>query len=210
MKVSRWLLPFTYGVDMQAIDAAVRLAEGTSATLVAVSLIFVPGEAPGRGAHPEHMQQSKDFQEAVYYRASELKVPLERYEIFTSVIQERLTTLSSELRCDAIILLGHNRHPTLLHAHEMNPLLAEPPARLLYIHLPPSTKKPVRSAGARLLAWLRGSRKTVRYMKAEQDRIMLEGVPDVRGEKTSENEPVPQLEGGDTYAGSAHLTGGRR
>jgi hypothetical protein len=211
MKVSRWLLPFTYGVDMQAIDAAVRLAEGGSAMLVAVSLISIPGKSPGRGARLEHIQQSKDFLESVYYRASEHKVPVERHEVFTSVVQERLTTLSSELCCDAIILLGRNSHPALLHAHEMKELLAQPPARLLYIHLaPPLARQPVHSLVARLLAWLRGNRGTERPIRAEQGGIIPNAIPDVGGEITLESEPVAQPEGGYIYARSTHLTGGRR
>jgi len=61
MKTSRWLLPFTFGVDMRAIDYAVSLAGSAGATLVPVSLI----SAPAKGARLEHIQQSKDFLEAV-------------------------------------------------------------------------------------------------------------------------------------------------
>ena len=34
----RWLLPFTHGVDMRAIDYLVSLAENNGATLIPVSL----------------------------------------------------------------------------------------------------------------------------------------------------------------------------
>jgi len=61
MNTPRWLLPFTYGVDMRALDAVVGLAGSARATLVPVSLISVPHEGRSRGARLEHIQQSKDF-----------------------------------------------------------------------------------------------------------------------------------------------------
>jgi hypothetical protein len=60
----RWLLPFTYGVDMRAIDYLVSLAENNGATLIPVSLISVPNHSRSGGARLEHIQQSKDFLEA--------------------------------------------------------------------------------------------------------------------------------------------------
>src|SRR5438067_3265471 len=108
MKTTRLLLPFTYGVNMDAIEHAVLLAKGCSATLVPVSLIYIPegppvqGRAPclgdryptlrfargqayrARGARLEHIQQSKDFLEATKYKAMRYGVPIERFEVFTS------------------------------------------------------------------------------------------------------------------------------
>jgi hypothetical protein len=202
MEGSRWLLPFTHGVDMQAIDAAVRLAEGASATLVAVSLISVPAKSPARGARLEHIQQSKDFLESVYYWTSEQKIPLERHEIFTPMVEERLTTLCSELSCDAIILSGRNRRAALLHPHQVKQLMAEPPVRLLYIHLEPLPEKlPVRSLGTRVLAWLRGFQGSECSMEIE---------PGAAWEGAAKNEPVALREGGDIHVRSTNLTGGRR
>src|SRR5260370_774174 len=72
MKTPRWLLPFTHGVDTAAIEYAVRLAESAGATLVPVSLI----SAPPKGARLEHIQQSKDFLEAVQHKAERFQVPV--------------------------------------------------------------------------------------------------------------------------------------
>ena len=79
---SRWLLPFTYGVDMRAIDYLVSLAENNGATLIPVSLVSVPKDSRSGGARLEHIQQSKDFLEAVKYKSARLQVPVERYEVF--------------------------------------------------------------------------------------------------------------------------------
>lgn len=97
MKTSRWLLPFTHGVDMRSIDDAVRLAESAGATLVPVSLI----SSPPTGARLEHLQQSKDFLEAVQHKAERFQVPLERYEVFTADVQQSITTLVHDTRCNA-------------------------------------------------------------------------------------------------------------
>ena len=70
MYAPRWLLPFTYGVDMRAIDAVVRFAQSAGATLVPVSLILVPHERRAREARLEHIQQSKGFLEAVQHKAA--------------------------------------------------------------------------------------------------------------------------------------------
>jgi hypothetical protein len=43
-KEQRWLLPFTHGVNMQAIDYAVSQAQNAGARLVAVSLVSAPQE----------------------------------------------------------------------------------------------------------------------------------------------------------------------
>jgi CheY-like chemotaxis protein len=88
MKTPRWLLPFMHGVDMRAIEYTVRLAESAGATLIPVSLIT----APPKGARLEHLQQSKDFLEAVQHKAARYLVPVERYEVFTADAQQSITT----------------------------------------------------------------------------------------------------------------------
>ena len=84
MEAPRWLLPFTYGVDMQAIDNVVSLAKSTGSTLVAASLISAPSKAGLQGARLEHIQQSKDFLEAVMWKAARYEVQVERHEVFTA------------------------------------------------------------------------------------------------------------------------------
>ena len=41
MKTTRLLLQFTHGVDVYAIDSALRLAKGCEAILVPLTLIYV-------------------------------------------------------------------------------------------------------------------------------------------------------------------------
>src|SRR2546425_881547 len=99
IKTTRLLLPFTHGVEMDTIEAAVLLAASHHATLVPLSLIRMP-QTRGKGAHLEHIQQSKDFLEAVQQKALRHGVPLERFEVFTSDAFQSISVLVHQLACD--------------------------------------------------------------------------------------------------------------
>jgi hypothetical protein len=154
MNAPRWLLPFTHGVDMGAIDSVVRFAQSAGATLVPVTLIIVPHERRSRGARLEHIQQSKDFLEAVQFKAARLEVLVERYEVFTVDVLQSIAVLVHELHCDSIVLVTTGDRDVLLHASELKRLLLEPPVSLVLIRLPGRTQS-TQHPGARLLSWLR-------------------------------------------------------
>jgi nucleotide-binding universal stress UspA family protein len=158
METRRWLLPFTWGMDTQAVDAAVRLAESGGATLVAVSLI-VRSDRPGNaGVRLEHIQQSKDFLEAVRWKTARLNVSLDQYEVFTVDTLQSITTLAHELDCDAIVLVSRGGRETLLSAPLLKRLLEKPPAALIVLRLPSGSASQSSESlgiGARILAWLR-------------------------------------------------------
>ena len=152
----RWLLPFTHGVDMRALGYLVSLAENNRATLIPVSLVSIPEGSRSGGARLEHIQQSKDFLEAVKYKAARLQVSVERYEVFTSDVMQSITTLVHELHCDGIVMVAIEKKEVLLRAHELKQLLVEPPASLVLIRLPTRTQKVgALYQGARFLSWLR-------------------------------------------------------
>ena len=175
MEAPRWLLPFTFGVDMRAIDYAVSLAGSAGATLVPVSLV----STPSKGARLEHIQQSKDFLEAVQQKAARYQVPVERYEVFTQNVLQSIRTLVSELPCNGIILVTGGEHSCLMQDEEVKHLLVEPPAPLVLIRLPGhSGFAPAPHLGARLVSWLRGLRRLLerheRTWQAEDTRIIEE------------------------------------
>ena len=154
MESPRWLFPFTHGVDMRAIDTVVRLAEERGATLVAVSLIPVPPEHLSQGARLEHIQQSKDFLEAVKFKAERHQVPIERYEVFSSNVLGSITLLTYDQRCDSIVLVSYGDKDILLHVQEKKCLLEDPPARLVLLRLPAQAGRTV-SIRASFPSWLR-------------------------------------------------------
>jgi hypothetical protein len=152
MKMPRWLLPFTHGVDMAAIECVMRLAESAGATLVAVSLI----SNPSKGACLEHIQQSKDFLEAVQQKAARYEVPVERYEVFTMDVLQSLTTLVHERRCEGIVLVTGGEHGCFLRDEDVKYLLIKPPAALVLVRLsPPTGLSASQRHVARFLSWWR-------------------------------------------------------
>lgn len=156
MKTSRWLLPFTCAVDMRAIEAVVHLAAESGITLVAVSLIKAPGMPRTCGARLEDIQQSKDFLEVVLHKANRAGVPVERHEVFTVDALNSISMLTSELHCDAIVLVSRGKREALVHAYLLKCLLEEPPAALLLLRML-ARREGGQSLLARTLAWLRRS-----------------------------------------------------
>ena len=154
MKEQRWLLPFTKGVNMQAIDYAVSLAQNARARLVAVSLVPVPQEPRASGARLEHIQQSKDFLEAVKWKATRYEVPTERYEVFTGDVLQSITLLAYNHDCDSIILVTSEKKDVLLETREVKRLLEAPPVSLVLIRLPARAERlSILHLGSRLLSW---------------------------------------------------------
>src|SRR5260221_13115049 len=150
MKTPRWLLPFRQGVATAAIEYAVRLAESAGGTLVPVSLI----SAPPKGARLEHIQQSKDFLEAVQHKAERFQVRVERYEVFTADVIQSLTTLVHERRCEGIVLVTGGEHSRLLRDEEVKHLLIKPPAAPVLVRLSaPIGLGPAPSLPARVFSW---------------------------------------------------------
>jgi hypothetical protein len=188
---SRWLLPFTYGLDMRALDYLVSLAENNRATLIPVSLVSVPKDSQSGGARLEHIQQPKDFLEAVKYKAARLQVSTERYEVFTSDVIQSITTLVHDLHCDGIVMVAIEKKEVLLRAHEMKRLLLEPPASLVLIRLPAHSQE-ARAfyLGARFLSRLRrlwryrvGGRTMKKILEPESVSQIRISVPKIKAEE---------------------------
>jgi len=157
MKTTRLLLPFTHGVDVCAIDSALRLAKGCEAILVPLALIYVPGDGKSKGARLEHIQQSKDFLEAVKHKAARYNVPLERLEVFTSDVAQSVRAIASEMECEGILLFVGGKHGVLLSASEIKHLMEHFTCKLyiqrLYSNDGRSLKRVIRE---RFSHWLHG------------------------------------------------------
>jgi hypothetical protein len=192
MNTRRWLLPFTYGVDMQAIDSVVGLAESGGTTLVALSLVSVPEAYRSRGARLEDIQQSKDFLEAVRWRAARDQVPVEYHEVFTGDVLGSIATLVHDLSCDSIVLVSSQKHEALLHTHELKHLLTEPPASFILLRLPTPPERP--HLGTLFLSWLR------RALGREDELRLVREEPETENPLRSdwmnsiEGDPVPGRE----------------
>lgn len=151
MDVRRWLLPFTYGINLHAIASVMNLAEAAGATLVAVALLGRPTRPGNRGVRLEHIQQAKDFLEAVNNQATRLRLPVERHEVVTRDVVQSLTTLIAELGCEAIVLVSRKGEEIFLEAHQFKQVLEAPPAPLVLLRLP--ARAAPQGLWKRLLAW---------------------------------------------------------
>ncbi len=191
MNTRRWLLPFTYGVDMQAIDSVVSLAESAGTMLVALSLVFVPKDRGSRGARLEHIQQSKDFLEVVKWKAARRQTLVEYHEVFIGDVFESIAALVHDLSCDSMILVSNGKYDALLHGYELKHLLIEPPGSFILLRLP---TPPERShLGARFLSWLRqflGQQGEARLVQAPE----ADGHLQSRWMSIAEGDPVPGKE----------------
>ena len=94
---------------MDTIEAVVLLAASHHAPLVPLFLILTP-QTRGKGVCLEHIQQSKDFLEAVRRKVFWHHVPLERFEMYSGARVQRLFVLVDQLGCDGILLVLHGRN----------------------------------------------------------------------------------------------------
>ncbi len=160
MKTPRFLLPFVHGVDMCAIEQAILLAEAQEAILVPLVLIYVPEQRCAKGARLEHIQQSKDFLEAVKFKAARYAVPIERLEVFTSDIVQSINLVASEMACDGILLFLGRNNGILLHVNEIKRLVEMPTCKLYIMHLQTEERGSfTQMLRQRFSQWLNGRRK---------------------------------------------------
>ena len=97
---------------MDTIEAAVLLAASYHAAFVPLCDSYASGER--KGVPLEHIQQSKDFLEAVRRKAFRQHVLLQRFQMFTGARVQLLFVLMDQLGCDGILLVLHGRNGRLL------------------------------------------------------------------------------------------------
>lgn len=156
-RTTRLLLPFTHGVEIDTIEAAVLLAASHHATLVPLSLILSP-QARGKGVRLEHIQQSKDFLEVMQQKALRHRVPLERFEVFTGNVVQSMLVLVDQLGCDGILLALRGRNGSLLGAETIEQLLAMRSCPLYLIYLPAGESSWMSRLRERISHWRPGRR----------------------------------------------------
>jgi hypothetical protein len=136
MKTTRLLLPFTHGVDMEALEVAVLLAKSHEATLIPLALVHVPDQRRSTGARLEHIQQAKDFLEAAQHKAMRHNVSIERFEVFTSDAAQSTDVLVQQLECDGILLFARGSDSMLLSTDEARRLREKIACMCYIVRLP--------------------------------------------------------------------------
>jgi Universal stress protein family len=133
--MTRLLLPFTHGIEVSAITAALALAQRFDATLVVLSLIRLP-QAPERGPRWEDIQQSNDFLAFVHHKAARSGVAVERVELYTHNPVSSIRALAQEMVCAGIVLVVRRGEGILLATNEVKQLLEDQSIPLYLVSLP--------------------------------------------------------------------------
>lgn len=108
---TRLLLPFTGGIDTQALDCAVQLAVQRRATLVPFALIPSHDE---REVRLEQIQQAQDFLECIRCKAEREHVQVTPLRVFTRDIALSIEAVAGEQLCESVVLFLCNTQEILL------------------------------------------------------------------------------------------------
>ncbi len=169
MKTTRLLLPFTHGVDMEALDLAVLLAKDRQATLIPLALVHVSDTRRPAGARLEHIQQAKDFLEAAQHKAAKYDISIERFEVFTSDAMQSTDVLVQQLGCDGIVLFARGSGSVLLTTDEARRLMEKIACMFYIVRLP--VKRPagwLQWLGEYLPGWITGRRSRTKELASVQ------------------------------------------
>ena len=173
MKTTRLLLPFTHGVDLDVLEYAVLLAKNRNATLIPLALIYVPESLRSKGARLEHIQQAKDFLEAMRHKAAKHSVSVERFEVFTSDVVQSIDVLVRQMECEGILLFARGGDGILLSAEEVEQIMKKIDCKLYIMHLPPKeNKKFLRMLFSHLSNWL------PRRQKRQDKQLLAQEIPE--------------------------------
>jgi len=144
---------------MDVLEYAVLLAQGRNATLVPLALLHEPKGRRSGGARLEHIQQSKDFLEAIKHKAARYDVPIERFEVFTVNIVESIIIHAQKMGCEDVLLFVRDGEGILLQTYEIKQLMEQGACKLSIISLPSRAgKRSSWSLPSWLFNWLPGKR----------------------------------------------------
>ena len=104
---------------MEALGAAVSLAEACQATLVALAFLRVKGTR--RRPHPrlEHLMEANDFLEAVRWKAARAGVSTEGFQVETADVGQSLDVLARQFSCSGIVLFAREGQGVLLSTEDI-------------------------------------------------------------------------------------------
>lgn len=190
MHVGRLLLPFTHGIDMQALDFAVSFACNRHATLIPLVLIPVPEQQSTCGVRLEMFQQAQEFLEAVSFKATKYDVAIERVEVVTHNVVEQIVHVLSSQKCDGLLLFMSETKGILLLEQEIKALIEQrgPPCYLVHL---PSTRRTHKTHTIiqRFWEWL--SRRLIAFKHSSHESQVQEPMYLI---DTDNNKPVTQYE----------------
>ena len=122
MEQQRFLLPFTYDVDVQALHSVLQLAKIHNAKLVALALIPLAEQQRPENVRLESIQQIQDFLEVLHTQAEIHAVQIEAYELYTHNVLESIYDYTRRLHCQRILLSYEEEKAHFLRTDEAQQL----------------------------------------------------------------------------------------
>lgn len=201
MKTTRLLLPFTHGVDMEALDLAVLLAKDRQATLIPLALVHASDTRRPEGARLEHIQQAKDFLEAAQRKAAKHDISLERFEVFTSDTVQSTDVLVQQLGCDGIVLFARGSDSVLLTTDEARRLMEKIACMFYVVRLPVKRRAGwLQWLGEYLPGWITGRQGRTKELASTQ--ALTEPEEQLQGFVPGYTREAGPLVAETTYAGT--------
>lgn len=140
MKETRFLLPFTYGVNTKALHNVLQLARTHNATVVALALIPLAERQRAEDARLERILQAKDFLAILQTQGEMHHVPVEEHERYTYNVFESITSNAQKMHCQRIILAYEGQEACFLQTNEAQQLCLSKPYPLQIIYTPTKRK----------------------------------------------------------------------
>ncbi|GAC1427002.1 MAG: hypothetical protein PVS3B3_05850 [Ktedonobacteraceae bacterium] len=134
MEQKRFLLPFTYDVDVKALHFVLQLAKIYNATLVALALIPLSEQQRPEDVRLEYLEQVQDFLAVLHTQAAIHSVKVEEHELYTHDVLESIHCYTQYLYCERVLLSYEGEKTHFLHAHEAQQLRVKHtlPLHILY------------------------------------------------------------------------------
>lgn len=139
MDEERVLFPFVDGVNVEAIDYALRFSKAAELSLVVLALIPQPATGSVRA---EHVQQAQDFLETIAARAEMHGLSsIERHESLSQDTSRSILDAFIQLHCRGVIFLLHNDIPCFLDLKDVKNVQQGTHRNVYILHLPQKEKK---------------------------------------------------------------------
>lgn len=139
MTKTRLLLPFTYGVDADALTRVLLFARASQSQLVGLALIPV---APKQNkVRLERLDQAQDFLEMLVAKAASYGVSVEQHECFTSDVLSSLQSSQQAMDCQSILLVFDGEGVCFLEKDEAREIQQRLATSLYVLHMPPKAQE---------------------------------------------------------------------
>ncbi|GHO71591.1 hypothetical protein KSC_104830 [Ktedonobacter sp. SOSP1-52] len=180
---------------MEALGAAISLAEACHATLVALALLRVKGKRSRQGPRLEDVMEANNFLEAVRWKAARAGVSTEGFQVLTAEVGQSLDVLIKQFSCSGIVLLVREGQGILLSTDDIVGCLHLGHCTSYLVQLPAKRRPQLNSLFKRLFSFASGPRRRSGSPSGEPTTSPLASRSQEPGhDETQEEEAIGQAE----------------